>query len=36
VILGEFPGVEEIRVEVEKPGVLSTARSVRAVVQSRR
>jgi dihydroneopterin aldolase len=29
--LGEFPGVEEIRVEVEKPGALAAARAVRAV-----
>ena len=30
VILDEFPGVQEARVEVEKPGALSAARSVRA------
>ena len=36
VILDEFPSVEEARVEVEKPGALSAARSVRAVVAAQR
>ena len=36
VILDEFPGVQEARVEVEKPGVLSAARSVRAVTAATR
>jgi dihydroneopterin aldolase len=36
VILDEFPSVQEARVEVEKPGALSSARSVRAVTASRR
>ena len=36
VILADFPGVKEVRVEVEKPGALSAARSVRAVAAARR
>jgi FolB domain-containing protein len=36
VILADFPGVNEVRVEVQKPGALSAARSVRAVAASRR
>jgi dihydroneopterin aldolase len=36
VILDDFPGVQEVRVEVEKPGALSTARSVRAMVAATR
>ncbi len=36
VVLDDFPGVEEVRVELEKPGALSAARSVRAVVALRR
>jgi len=36
VILDEFPGVQEARVEVEKPGALSAARSVRAMTSSPR
>ena len=35
-ILQEFPRVQEARVEVEKPGALSSARSVRAIVVVRR
>ena len=31
MILADFASVEEVRVEVEKPGALSAARSVRAV-----
>jgi FolB domain-containing protein len=30
-ILTDFPIVEEVRIEVEKPGALSAARSVRAI-----
>ena len=36
VILADFPAVREARVEVEKPGALNTARSVRAIAASRR
>jgi 7,8-dihydroneopterin aldolase/epimerase/oxygenase len=36
VVLDDFPAVQEVRVEVEKPGALSAARSVRAVVAFRR
>jgi dihydroneopterin aldolase len=36
VILDDFPSVEEVRVEVEKPGALSAAHSVRAVAASQR
>jgi dihydroneopterin aldolase len=36
VILDEFPGVQEVRVEVEKPGALSAARSVRAIAAAAR
>ena len=36
VILADFPTVREVRVEVEKPGALNTARSVRAIAASRR
>ena len=36
VILEEFPSVQEARVEVEKPGALTAARSVRAVVAVQR
>ena len=36
VILDEFPGVHEARVEVEKPGALRNARSVRAIASARR
>ena len=36
VILDEFPGVQEVRVEVEKPGALSVARSVRAMTAAQR
>jgi dihydroneopterin aldolase len=36
VILDEFPTVLEARVEVEKPGALSAAASVRAVAAARR
>ncbi len=36
VVLDDFPGVEEVRVEVEKPGALSGARSVRAMASLRR
>jgi|SRR5712692_491360 dihydroneopterin aldolase len=36
-ILHQFPGVAEVRVELEKPGALSdVARSVRAVAAARR
>src|SRR6266436_1354096 len=31
VVLDDFPSVQEARVQVEKPGALSAARSVRAV-----
>lgn len=36
VILADFPDVREARVELEKPGALNAARSVRASVSSRR
>jgi len=36
VILDDFPSVQEVRVEVEKSGALSAARSVRAVVSATR
>src|SRR6266545_2026965 len=36
VILADFPSVHEVRVQVEKPGALSAARSVRAVAASQR
>ena len=36
VILADFPTVHEVRVEVEKPGALNTARSVRAIAACRR
>jgi len=36
VILADFPEVREARVEVEKPGALNAARSVRASAASRR
>ncbi|HXJ81294.1 MAG TPA: dihydroneopterin aldolase [Candidatus Methylomirabilis sp.] len=37
IILDEFPGVQEVRVEMEKPGALrGAARSVRAVVAAHR
>jgi dihydroneopterin aldolase len=36
MVLAEFPGVEAVRVDVEKPGALSAARSVRAVARSSR
>jgi len=36
LILDDFPPVKEVRVEVEKPGALSAARSVRAVAAARR
>ena len=36
VILADFPTVREVRVEVEKPGALNTARSVRAIAGCRR
>jgi len=36
VVLDDFPSVQEARVQVEKPGALSAARSVRAVAASRR
>jgi 7,8-dihydroneopterin aldolase/epimerase/oxygenase len=36
LVLDEFAGVEEIRVEVEKPGALSAARSVRAIAAGHR
>jgi dihydroneopterin aldolase len=36
VILEGFPAVEGVRVEVEKPHALAAARSVRAVIVSRR
>ncbi|HYB40171.1 MAG TPA: dihydroneopterin aldolase [Candidatus Methylomirabilis sp.] len=36
MILEEFPGVQEVRVEIEKPGALSAARSVRASAAARR
>lgn len=35
-ILHEFPRVQVARVEVEKPGALSSAKSVRAIVVARR
>lgn len=36
VILRDFPGVEAVRLEAEKPHALSAARSVRAIVTSYR
>jgi dihydroneopterin aldolase len=36
LILDDFPGVEAVRVQVEKPGALSAARSVRAVAAAQR
>jgi FolB domain-containing protein len=36
VILADFPDVREARVELEKPGALNAARSVRASASSRR
>src|SRR5262245_6319016 len=36
VVLAEFPSVEEVRIEVEKPGALSAAQSVRAATAARR
>src|SRR5262245_35966011 len=36
VILDEFPPVKEVRVEIEKPGALSAARTVRAVASAER
>lgn len=36
VILAEFPRVQEIRLEVEKPHALHAAKSVRAVVVAQR
>ncbi len=36
VILADFPEVREARVEVEKPGALNAARSVRAVASAQR
>jgi dihydroneopterin aldolase len=36
VVLDEFPEVEEVRLELEKPGALSTAASVRAVIAAHR
>jgi dihydroneopterin aldolase len=36
LILEEFAGVQEARLEVEKPGALGTARSVRAVAAAQR
>ncbi len=36
VILNGFPTVQALRVEVEKPGALSAAKSVRAVIASHR
>lgn len=35
-ILEDFPRVEAVRVEVEKPGALSAAKAVRAIVVARR
>jgi dihydroneopterin aldolase/D-erythro-7,8-dihydroneopterin triphosphate epimerase len=35
-ILQDFPRVEAVRVEVEKPGALSAAKAVRAIVVARR
>ena len=36
VILDDFPSVQEARVQVEKPGALTGARSVRAATASQR
>jgi len=36
VILDDFPGVQQVRVEVEKPGALSAVRSVRAELAAAR
>ena len=36
VVLDDFASVQEARVQVEKPGALSAARSVRAVAASQR
>jgi len=36
VVLDDFPSVQEARVQVEKPGALSAARSVRAVAAAQR
>src|SRR5262249_32969335 len=36
MILAEFAGVEEVQIEVEKPGALAAARAVRAVASLRR
>ena len=36
VILANFHAVSEVRIQVEKPGALNTARSVRAIAASRR
>jgi dihydroneopterin aldolase len=36
LVLDEFPSVEDVRLELEKPGALSSADSVRAVVAARR
>lgn len=36
VILDEFPAVEAVRLELEKPQALSSARSVRAVIVASR
>ena len=36
VVLADFPTVEEVRIEVEKPHALSAAQAVRAVTGARR
>lgn len=36
LIIDEFPGVEEVRIELEKPGALSAASSVRAIATAQR